>query len=50
MSKRLYSQFSTLVLLSLSLGIIFLATSVGFPLGDNIQHTPDSRGQIGLGP
>jgi hypothetical protein len=30
MSKRLYSQFSTLVLLSLSLGIIFLATSVGF--------------------
>jgi hypothetical protein len=30
MSKRLYSQFSTLVLLSLSLGIIFLATGVGF--------------------
>lgn len=30
MSKRLYSQFNTLVLLSLTLGIIFLATSVGF--------------------
>jgi hypothetical protein len=30
MSKRLYSQFSTLVLLSLSLGIIFLAAGVGF--------------------